>query len=136
MKSIFLIFFIGVAVLSQSHTIAAQTVSASHGTEGWSFLGSRTVDYLIDRDEIAVDASVFKELKFEIKKGTLSIHKCTLHFSDGTMKDVDFPDNVKASTKRTIDMKGSNLKLDKVIFWYDTNNKSDVKAVVELWGKK
>jgi hypothetical protein len=127
-------FFIAVIMIAQCKTGLAQTANAR--TEGWSLLGSRTVDYLIDRDEIAIEASTFVELKFEVKNGPLSMHKCTLHFSDGSMKDVEFPDNVKASTERVIDLKGSNLKLDKVIFWYDTNIKSDTKAVVELWGKK
>ncbi len=131
---ILIVLLLIVAVIAPFKTIYAQTTSTK--AEGWSLLGSRTVDYLIDRDEIVIDASVFTELKFAVKNGPLSMHKCTLHFSDGSMKDVEFPDNVKASTERNIDMKGSNLKLDKVIFWYDTNTKSDVKAVVELWGKK
>ncbi|MEO7991836.1 MAG: hypothetical protein ABI663_19940 [Chryseolinea sp.] len=137
MKSrISIAFFIAVIMIAQCKTVLAQTVIANARTEGWSLLGSRTVDYLIDRDEIVIDASTFTALKFEVKNGALSMHKCTLHFSDGSMKDVEFPDNVKASTERVIDLKGSYLKLDKVIFWYDTNIKSDTKAVVELWGKK
>ncbi len=135
-NKIVLLFFIAAAAIAQSHSVSAQTKTASARIDSWSLLGSRTVDYLIDRDEIVVEASTFIELKFSVKNGTLSMHKCTLHFTDGSTKDVEFPENVKASSERVIDLKGSNLKLDKVIFWYDTNNKSDVKAVVELWGKK
>ncbi len=133
---ILIAFFITTTVIAQAQTASEPTITASVRNDAWSLLGSRTVDYLIDRDEIAIDAGIFNELKFSVKSGTLSMHKCTLHFIDGSTKDVEFPDNVKASTERTIDLKGSNKKLDKVIFWYDTNNKSDVKAVVELWGKK
>jgi len=133
---ILIAIFMATAVIAQSTITSAQTITTSAKTDSWTLLGSRTVDYLIDRDEIAVEATVFNELKFTIKNGTLSMHKCTLHFADGSTKDIEFPDNVKASTERTVDIKGSNLKLDKVIFWYDTNHKSDAKAVVEVWGKK
>lgn len=133
---ILIAFFIAVAVITQVSIVSAQTLTASAKADSWSLLGSRTVDYLIDRDEIAIEASVFNELKFSVKNGTLSMHKCTLHFADGSTKDVEFADDVKAKSERTVDLKGSNKKLDKVIFWYDTSNKSDTKAVVELWGKK
>lgn len=137
MKSkIIIALFLIVIGFSKSQIVCAQTATASVGTAAWSLLGSRTVDYLIDRDEIVMEASAFNELKFSVKNGPLSMHKCTLHFIDGSTKDIEFPDNVKASTERTIDLKGSNKKLDKVIFWYDTSNKSEVKAIVELWGKK
>jgi hypothetical protein len=135
-NKIIIIMSIAVAVITQSLVVTAQTLTARSKTNNWSLLGSRTVDYLIDRDEIIVDASAFTELKLSVKNGSLSMHKCTLHFEDGSTKDVEFADNVKASTERTVDMKGSNKRLDKVIFWYDTDNKSEVKAVVEIWGKK
>ena len=133
---IYIAFFIIISMVAQFKATNGQTISARANSDYWSLLGTRTVDYLIDRDEITIDPSVFIELKFAVKNGPLSMHKCTLHFADGSMKDVEFPEDVKASTVRTIDLKGSNLKLDKVIFWYDTSNKSDTKAVVELWGKK
>ncbi|HOX81921.1 MAG TPA: hypothetical protein PLJ60_11805 [Chryseolinea sp.] len=135
-KRILIAIFIATSVIAQTSISSAQAVMASAKTDSWTLIGSRTVDYLIDRDEISIEPSVFNELKFTIKNGTLSMHKCTLHFADGSTKDIEFPDDVKASTERTVDMKGSNLKLDKVIFWYDTDHKSDVKAVVEVWGKK
>jgi len=135
-NKILIAFFMAAAVLSQAQTAPEKNITASIKDDAWSLLGKRTVDYLIDRDEIAVTASTFTELKLSVKNGALSMHKCTLHFSDGSTQDIEFPDNVKASSEKTIDLKGSNLKLDKVIFWYDTNSKSDSKAVVELWGKK
>jgi hypothetical protein len=138
-NKILIVFFLAVVAIAQAQTAPEKDVTASiknDANDAWSLLGKRTVDYLIDRDEIAVTASTFIELKLEVKNGALSMHKCTLHFTDGSTQDIEFPDNVRASAERTIDLKGSNLKLDKVIFWYDTNNKSDSKAVVELWGKK
>lgn len=131
--------FIAVTVAVSPILLSAKTVQVDNTigrAENWTLLGSRTVDYLIDRDEISVDAGVFSELKFNIKNAPLSMHKCTLHFVDGSTEDIEFPDNVQSSTERPIDMKGSNKKLDKVIFWYDTKIKSESKALVELWGKK
>ena len=137
MKSkIIVMFFLVLASIGHVQIIFAQTATASAVDKAWTLLGSRTVDYLIDRDEINFEASTFIELKFKIKNSPLSMHKCILHFIDGSTKDIEFPDDVKVISERTIDLKGSNKKLDKVIFWYDTNNKADVKAIVELWGKK
>jgi hypothetical protein len=106
--------------------------------DNWVLLGTQAVDYLIDRDEVEIDpnSGPYSELKFTVKNGPINMHKCTLHFMDGTTKDVDFSDEVKSKTERIIDFNGSNQQLDKVTFWYDTKNQSPTKATFEVWGKK
>ncbi len=105
---------------------------------GWKLLGTRTVDYTIDRDVIDLDESTepITALKFTVKNGTLNMHKCTVHFTDGDTKDIAFSEEVnKTNDGRVMDLKGSNRKIEKVTFWYDTKNSSDKKSIVEVWGK-
>ena len=106
--------------------------------DNWVLLGTKSVDYLIDRDEVEIDpnSGPYSELKFTIKNGTINMHKCTLHFMDGTTKNVDFSGEVKSKNERIVDFKGSNQQLDKVTFWYDTKYQSPTKATLEVWGKK
>mgnify|MGYP003413961822 FL=1 len=64
------------------------------------------------------------------------MHKCTVHFADGETKDIEFSEEVnKANDGRMMDLKGSNRKIEKVTFWYDSKNSSDSKSIVEVWGK-
>jgi hypothetical protein len=107
------------------------------GNDEWTLLGSRQVDYLIDRDEIDIVNGTYDELKLSVKNGTLNMHKCTVHFTDGTNRDIDFKDEVSSSSgDRIVDFEESDKIIDKVTFWYDTTHKSDAKATVEVWGKK
>lgn len=112
--------------------------NANKSLDGWTLLGTRTVDYTLDRDVVAItDTQYFTELKFMVKNGTLNMHKCTVHFSDGDTKDIAFSDAVnKTNDGRILDLKGSNRTIEKVTFWYDTKNDSNNKSIVELWGKK
>lgn len=130
--------FIGALMLiAQAQMVFAQ--HADKSLDGWTLLGTRTVDYTLDRDVVAVKDTrdILTALKFKVKNGTLNMHKCTVHFADGETKDIEFSEEVnKANDGLIMDLKGSNRKIEKVTFWYDTKNTSDNKSIVELWGKK
>lgn len=125
-----------VLVMGQAQMTFAQTANKS--LDGWTLLGTRTVDYTLDRDVVSItDRQIFAELKFIVKNGTLNMHKCTVHFADGDTKDISFSDAVnKTNDGRILDLKGSNRTIEKVTFWYDTKKDSNNKSIVELWGKK
>ena len=124
-----------VLVISQVPTFAQ---IANKSLDGWTLLGTRTVDYTLDRDVVSItNNQIFSELKLMVKNGTLKMHKCTVHFEDGDTKDISFTDDVnKTNDGRILDLKGSNRTIEKVTFWYDTKNDSKNKSIVELWGKK
>jgi len=127
-------YLLTLAAMLISQISMAQTASLA----GWKLLGTRTVDYTIDRDVINLDESneAITALKFTVKNGTLNMHKCTVHFADGDTKDIAFSEEVnKTNDGRVMDLKGSNRKIEKVTFWYDTKNSSDKKSIVEVWGK-
>lgn len=134
-RTILTIIAIVVVMLQTSRTFAQ---IANKSLDGWTLLGTRTVDYTLDRDVVSISNNqYFSELKLMVKNGTLKMHKCTVHFSDGDTKDISFANEVNNSNDgRILDLKGSNKTIEKVIFWYDTKNDSNNKSIVELWGKK
>lgn len=127
-------YFLTLAAILIAHISMAQIASLAD----WKLLGTRTVDYTIDRDVITLDESKepITALKFTVKNGTLNMHKCTVHFADGETKDIAFSEEVnKTNDGRMMDLKDSNKKIEKVTFWYDTTGSSDKKSIVEVWGK-
>lgn len=127
-------------VLIQVQLLYAQTASLNAAVEAadeWLLLGTRTVDYTIDRDVISLkEKGKFEALKLVVKNGTLNMHKCTVHFTDGGTKEIELSDEVnKANDGIIMDLKGSNRLIEKVTFWYDSKNSSDNKSIVEVWGR-
>jgi len=136
-KKTLVTLLVTIFVLAQAHVSSAQTADKSLDT--WTLLGTKTVDYTIDRDVVLLEksGSYFKSLKFIVKNGTLNMHKCTVHFVNGESKVVDFPEEVNyANDGRVLDLLGNTKSIEKVTFWYDTKNTSNNKSIVELWGKQ
>ena len=127
------LFFIGLlAVVSMSFTTLLQN------SNDWELLGSRQVDYTLDRDEILVTRleGVFTAVKVKVKKGSLNMHSLVLHYGNGEKDEINLKQNFGAeSESRVIDLPGNKRVIQKAVFTYDTKTKSDVKAVVELWGR-
>ncbi len=129
-------FFIAVLVISQVQFTNAQT--ASKALDSWTLLGTRIVDYTLDRDVISLAKSdhSITGLKFIVKNGTLNMHKATVHFFNGDTQDIDFADQVNATNDgRIMELKGNSRAIEKVTFWYDTKNSVKDKATIEVWGK-
>lgn len=135
MKTIFATMaLLVVASISASY---AQTSSIT-GADDWTLLGTRTVDYTLDRDVVMLEKGeeAYTSLKFVIKNGTLNMHKATIHFSDGANQDFNFSNEMsQGNDGQKIEMNGNKRKIDKVTFWYDTKRDSADRSTVELWGK-
>ncbi len=82
-------------VLVQAQSSFAQ-VTADKSLDSWTLLGTRTVDYTLDRDVINFQESgeYFQTLKFIVKNGTLNMHKCTVHFADGDSKVIELSEEM------------------------------------------
>ncbi len=139
MKKVSLITVLAtIVILAQVQLTFAQP-KADKSNDSWTLLGTRTVDYTLDRDVIAFKegGEYFQTLKFIVKNGTLNMHRCTVHFTDGDSKVIELSDEMnKSNDGRILDLKGSNRKIEKVTFWYDSKNDSKNKSIVELWGKR
>ena len=127
----------GFIMFAQIHVSIAQTANKS--LDGWTLLGTRTVDYTLDRDVVSLKESTqyFTALKFIVKNGTLNMHKSTVHFANGDHQDIEFAEEVnKSNDGRIMELKGNSRPIEKVTFWYDSKNESNNKSIVELWGKR
>ena len=121
-----------ILLIAVSATISS---TAQQGT--WEHLGSRTVDYGLDKDVIPVTwrDGAFDAIKFEVKGGALNMHKVIVHFENGGTQEVNTVHTfTKGSWSRTIDLVGNNRLIEKIVFWYDTKNFSRKKAVITVFG--
>lgn len=104
----------------------------------WEKLGTRTVKFNLDKDEIMVTAQegFFTGLKIKVLNSKLDMHKMVVHFGDGSTQDIELRNIFKAGQEsRVIDLPGNRRIITKVVFWYDTKNYKKTRAIVELWGK-
>jgi Protein of unknown function (DUF2541) len=120
-------------------TFAAMSFTFQADTKGpWEHLGTRKVDYMLDRDEIMVTRmeGTFTALKFMVKHSPVDINKMVVHFGNGEVQEIEVRDRIRAGGEsRVIDLPGNRRVIQKVVFWYDTKNYASRKGVVELWGK-
>jgi hypothetical protein len=129
-------FVVAVILMTQVNFAIAQKLSKA--LDGWTLLGTRAVDYAIDRDVVSLQEMKMSitGLKFIVKNGTLNMQKATVHFKNGDTQEMTFAEEVNASNDgRLWDLKGNSRAIEKVTFWYDSKNEQKYKCVVEVWGK-
>lgn len=113
-------------------------ITADISLRAWEKLGERRVNFGIDHDEILVTRTEgnFTGIKILVKRAPVNIHRVAIHFGNGGMQEVELRSEIPAGGEsRIIDIKGGDRIIRKVVFWYDTKNKADVRAEVELWGR-
>lgn len=134
-KTVVAILFAFVMIAQAQITFAQK---ADKVLDGWTLLGTREVNYTIDRDVISLKElnHSITGIKFIVKNATINMHKATVHFKNGDTQDIEFADEVNAANDgRLMELKGNSRPIEKVTFWYDTKNKPTDKSTVEVWGK-
>ncbi len=104
----------------------------------WELLGSRKVDYRLDRDVIPVTwrEGAFDAIRIVVKDGALNMHRCVIHFENGDKEEVALRHQFRrGSASRLIDLPGNKRLIEKIEFWYDTKNFSGEKATVLVYGR-
>lgn len=104
----------------------------------WEKLGERLVNYGLDRDEILVTAreGSFNAIKLMVRRSGINIQRCVVHFGNGSTQEVDLRASIPGGGEsRVIDINGGQRVIQKVVFWYDTKNFANDRAVLELWGR-
>ncbi|WP_106791332.1 DUF2541 family protein [Aquimarina sp. Aq78] len=114
------------------------TSSFTSNVYNWEHLGSRTVNYRLDKDVIKVTAREggFKKLKIKVTGGSLNMHKMVVQYGNGKKDVIQLRHNFsRKSETRIIDLKGGKRIIRDITFFYDTKNLSRKKAKVHVFGK-
>ncbi len=130
--------FVLFTVLNLTTMHAANTFAIGPIQGRWELLGTRTVNFANDRDEIMVTAAegMFTGLRVKVLRSAMDMNKMVVHFGDGSTQDVELKQVFRAGDEsRIIDLPGNRRVIKKVVFWYDTKNYKNRKAIVELWGR-
>ncbi|MEW7292944.1 DUF2541 family protein [Aquimarina sp. 2304DJ70-9] len=104
----------------------------------WEHLGSRTVNYRLDKDVIKVTAreGSFKKLKIKVTGGALNMHRMVVQYGNGQKDVIQLRHNFsRKSTTRMIDLKGGKRIIRDITFFYDTKNMSRKRAKVHIFGR-
>jgi len=131
------LLWIGLALSAATYVLSAFTNPAPLAAN-WELLGSRKVNYKLDRDVISVTKKegTFTALKIKVRKGGINLHRMTVQFGNGETQELEVRENIREGGEtRAIDLPGNTRIIEKVTFWYDTKNRSDRRAVVDLLGK-
>ena len=104
----------------------------------WKHLGTKKVNFGLDKDVIKVSSSkgVFTKLKLGVSSGKLNMHRMIVVYGNGDRQEMNIKHNFSKGVSRTIDLNGNKRVINKVIFWYDTKNRSRRKATMHLYGRR
>jgi len=125
-------------ILMSSFLFMTVTDLSAQRRERWELLGSRTVDFRLDRDVIPITwrEGAFNAIRIVVKDGSLNMHRCVIHFENGDTQEVALRHQFRrGSASRLIDLPGNKRLIEKIVFWYDTKNISGEKATVLVYGR-
>ncbi len=115
-------------------TIGHTTLQAQR----WEDLGSRVVNWGLDKDIIKVTyrEGKFNAIKFVVRGGAVNMHRCIVHFENGETQEIALKHHFRrGDDSRVIDLVGNQRFIDRIVFFYDTKNRSRHRAVVNVWGR-
>jgi hypothetical protein len=104
----------------------------------WVKLGTRLVNFAVDRDEVIVTGQegVFDAIKVKVYGAAINMHRVVVHYRNGTSQEIDLRNNfAPGSESRVCDLTGNERIITKIVFFYDTKNPAPRKAKVEVWGR-
>ncbi|MBK8492526.1 MAG: hypothetical protein IPL49_16965 [Saprospirales bacterium] len=129
------VFFLGFALFA---LISAKPIQANQPPE-WVKIGEKKVNKKLDKDEILITGSNdrFTALQFRVTRSEVNITRCVIRFDNGKEKVVKLGQNLEEGQQSKVIKFGllGPRSVKKVVVWYDTADKADKKAVVEVWGR-
>ncbi len=105
----------------------------------WDFLGSRAVDFRLDRDVIQVGRSdgKFRAIQLLAKNGDVFLNSVRVKYGDGRVEAIPVKALVPAGSRtRVIDLKGTDRFLSAVELVYRSDPTRLAKAEIQLYGVK
>lgn len=119
-------------------SVNAQSVVVSDKT-GWHKIGSRTIDFKNDKDEITViGADRFSSIKFKINDAPVNLKNVEVYYESGDNQNIEVNSPIGPEMEsKAYDLNGGERNLKKISFDYNTlPNIKDEKAEIEVWGLK
>lgn len=132
------ISFLFFALILPLFTTTATAHHDRHRSLRWEKIGQRQVNFRTDRDVIQVGAreGTFKALQLKVKGGAIDLTRVVVHYRNGDQQVLNVRQTIpRGGQSRVLDLPGNNRIITKVVFVYDTRNRSPRRATVELWGK-
>lgn len=136
MKKVTMLVLLAMAIVYGS--VNAQSVVVSDQA-GWHKIGSRTIDFKNDKDEITVLGSdKFSSIKFMVKDAPVNLKNVEVYYESGDNQNIAVNSPIgPAMESKAYDLNGSERSLKKIAFDYNTlPNIKDEKAEIEVWGLK
>lgn len=135
MKTKFLTKTLGLILLT-GLLFSIQNINAQQ--DSWEKLGTKKVNFGLDKDVIPITSAegVFTKLKVKVTAGSLNMHKMVVVYGNGQRDEIQLKHNFgRGGATSVLDLAGNKRVIKKVIFWYDTKNRSRKRATVHLFGK-
>ncbi len=117
---------------------SAQSVVVSDKA-GWHKIGSRTIDFKNDNDEISVmGADKFSSIKFKINDAPVTLQNVEVFYETGDKQQIAVNSPIGPSMEsKEYNLTGGERSLKKIAFDYQTlPNIKEEKAEIEVWGLK
>ncbi|MDG1332953.1 MAG: hypothetical protein P8P74_11535 [Crocinitomicaceae bacterium] len=105
----------------------------------WKRLGTRTVNYTIDKDDMYVGAKEggFTKLKVVVTGGAMNMHRMVVTYMNGEKEEIQLRHNFKkGSGSRIIDLNGGKRLIKNIRFFYDTKGLARKRAKVTVFGRR
>ena len=103
----------------------------------WEKLGSRKVNFTLDKDVIQLGAKegAFSKLMIKVTGGAINMHRMIIHYGNGGKEERPLKHSFsKGRNSRMIDIKGKMRLIKNVTFWYDSKNKHTKFGGTTLFG--
>ena len=109
-----------------SLTATAHEIGKTKATpKKWTYLGSKSVSWRVDRDVLKVGAQdgTFSKLKIKVTGGAVNMTRMVVTYGNGSKDVIPLKHNFKrGATSRTIDLDGNRRVIKNITFIYDRQN--------------
>jgi hypothetical protein len=114
-------------------------ITTSSMAPAWKLLGTRTVNWAVDHDEVIVTGfeGDFEAIQIKVFRAPVHFRSVKVHFRNGGVQDIDLREVIPAGGQsRVIDLNGTERVISRITFWYDTARPAvRGRAVVKIFGR-
>jgi len=115
-------------------------VSQDIAAQGWTLLGSRTVNDRVDHDSIGVTGmrGNFTGIKIAVgKTSAIRLYRVVVHFANGGSQELETRDLIPAGGEtRAMDLRGDERVIRNIEIWYEAKSIGPRGAVVRVYGRR